>query len=33
MAADPDGQKMIGAAIFAQLLGKFFINKIIKIKV
>jgi tight adherence protein B len=33
MAADPDGQKMIGGAVFAQLLGKFFINKIIKIKV
>jgi tight adherence protein B len=33
MAADPDGKKMIGAAIFAQILGNFFIKKIINIKV
>jgi len=33
MAADEDGQKMIGAAIIAQLLGNFFIKKIINIKV
>src|SRR5579883_1841618 len=33
MAADPDGKKMIGGAIFAQLLGNFFIKKIINIKV
>jgi tight adherence protein B len=33
MADDPDGKKMIGAAILAQVLGNFFIKKIIKIKV
>jgi tight adherence protein B len=33
MAADSDGKKMIGGAIFAQILGNFFIKKIIKIKV
>ena len=33
MAADPDGKKLIGAAILAQLLGNFFIKKIINIKV
>jgi tight adherence protein B len=33
MAADPDGKKMIGGAVFAQLLGNFFIKKIINIKV
>lgn len=33
MAADPDGKKMIGAAIIAQVLGNFFIKKIINIKV
>jgi tight adherence protein B len=33
MAADPDGKKMIGGAVFAQILGNFFIKKIIKIKV
>lgn len=33
MAADPDGKKMIGAAVIAQVLGNFFIKKIIKIKV
>jgi len=33
MAADPDGKKMIGGAVVAQLLGNFFIKKIINIKV
>jgi len=33
MAADPDGKKMIGGAIAAQILGNFFIKKIINIKV
>lgn len=33
MAADPDGKKMIAAAVIAQILGNFFIKKIIKIKV
>jgi tight adherence protein B len=33
MADDPDGKKMIGAAVIAQVLGNFFIKKIIKIKV
>lgn len=33
MAADPDGKIMIGASIFAQLLGNFFIKRIINIKV
>jgi tight adherence protein B len=33
MAADPDGKKMIGGAVLAQILGNFFIKKIIKIKV
>ena len=33
MASDPDGKKLIGAAIGAQLLGNFFIKKIINIKV
>jgi tight adherence protein B len=33
MAADPDGKKMIAAAVIAQVLGNFFIKKIIKIKV
>lgn len=33
MAADPDGKKMIFGAIFAQILGNFFIKKIINIKV
>jgi tight adherence protein B len=33
MAADVDGKKMIGGAVFAQVLGNFFIRKIIKIKV
>jgi tight adherence protein B len=33
MASDPDGKKLIGAAIVAQLLGNFFIKKIINIKV
>src|SRR3984957_3163522 len=33
MAYDPDGKKMICGAIFAQLLGNFFIKKIINIKV
>jgi tight adherence protein B len=33
MAADSDGKKMIGAAIVGQLLGNFFIKKIINIKV
>jgi tight adherence protein B len=33
MAADDDGKWMIGGAIFAQILGNFFIKKIINIKV
>jgi len=33
MAADPDGKKMIAGAVIAQLLGNYFINQIIKIKV
>jgi len=33
MAADDDGKWMIGGAIFAQVLGNFFIKKIINIKV
>ena len=33
MAEDPDGKFMIGGAIFAQILGNFFIKKIINIKV
>jgi len=33
MAEDSDGKWMIGGAIVAQILGKFFINKIINIKV
>jgi tight adherence protein B len=33
MAADEDGKKMIGGAIVAQLLGNFFIKRIINIKV
>jgi tight adherence protein B len=33
MAADPDGKLMIGGAIIAQVLGNFFIKKIINIKV
>jgi tight adherence protein B len=33
MAADPDGQKMIFGAIFAQILGNICIKKIINIKV
>jgi tight adherence protein B len=33
MASDSDGKIMIGAAIFAQLLGNFFIKRIINIKV
>ena len=33
MAADPDGKKMIAGAVVAQILGNFFIKKIIKIKV
>jgi len=33
MAADPDGKIMIGASIVAQLLGNFFIKRIINIKV
>jgi len=33
MADDPDGKKMIGGAIIAQVLGNFFIKKIINIKV
>jgi hypothetical protein len=33
MAEDPDGKKMIGGAVFAQVLGNFFIKRIIKIKV
>ncbi len=33
MAEDPDGKYMIGGAVFAQILGNFFIKKIINIKV
>ena len=33
MASDDDGKWMIGGAIFAQILGNFFIKKIINIKV
>ena len=33
MVDDPDGKKMIGGAIVAQILGNFFIRKIIRIKV
>jgi tight adherence protein B len=33
MADDPDGKLMIGGAVGAQVLGNFFIKKIIKIKV
>jgi Flp pilus assembly protein TadB len=33
MAADPDGKKLIAGAIIAQVLGNFFIKKIISIKV
>jgi len=33
MAADPDGKKMIAGAVIAQLLGNYFIKKIINIKV
>jgi tight adherence protein B len=33
MAADSDGKWLIGGAIFAQILGNFFIKKIINIKV
>jgi tight adherence protein B len=33
MAADPDGKRMIAGAIMAQILGNFFIKKIINIKV
>ena len=33
MADDPDGKWLIGGAIFAQILGNFFIKKIINIKV
>jgi tight adherence protein B len=33
MAEDPDGKWLIGGAIFAQILGNFFIKKIINIKV
>ena len=33
MAADRDGKWMIGGAIVAQILGNFFIKKIINIKV
>ena len=33
MADDPDGKKMIGGAIVAQILGNYFIKKIINIKV
>jgi tight adherence protein B len=33
MAADPDGKMMIAGAVIAQVLGNFFIKKIIKIKV
>jgi Flp pilus assembly protein TadB len=33
MASDPDGKKMIAGAVIAQIIGNFFIKKIIKIKV
>jgi tight adherence protein B len=33
MAADPDGKKMIAGAVVAQILGNYFIKKIIRIKV
>jgi Flp pilus assembly protein TadB len=33
MATDPLGRWLIGSAIFLQLLGNFFIRKIINIKV
>jgi Flp pilus assembly protein TadB len=33
MANDPDGRIMIGAAVGAQVLGNFFIKRIIAIKV
>src|SRR6202167_5349955 len=33
MASDPDGKKLIGGAVVMQLLGNFFIKKIINIKV
>jgi Flp pilus assembly protein TadB len=33
MAEDPDGKWLIGGAIVAQILGNFFIKKIINIKV
>jgi len=33
MAADPDGKWMIGGAVVAQVVGNFFIKKIINIKV
>jgi tight adherence protein B len=33
MAKDPDGKWLIGASIFAQVLGNFFIKRIINIKV
>jgi Flp pilus assembly protein TadB len=33
MAEDSDGKKMIAGAIVAQILGNFFIKKIINIKV
>ena len=33
MAEDPDGKWLIGGAIVAQVLGNFFIKKIINIKV
>jgi tight adherence protein B len=33
MANDPDGKKLIGGAIIAQILGNYFIKKIINIKV
>jgi tight adherence protein B len=33
MAADSDGKKMIAGAVIAQVLGNYFIKKIIKIKV
>jgi tight adherence protein B len=33
MAADPDGKLMIGGAVVAQILGNFFIKKIINIRV
>ena len=33
MAEDPDGKWLIGGSVFAQVLGNFFIKKIINIKV